>query len=99
VPPTSGFYTKKVIPAEVDDKSIDVYPNPANSYFIVYNYAGVENRKIELLDLNGRIVSRKNSSSLTSRIETGALSSGFYILNITDSKGKIIRKQKMVIQH
>jgi PQQ-dependent dehydrogenase (s-GDH family) len=99
VPPTSGFYTKKVIPAEVDDKSIDVYPNPANSYFIVYNYAGVENRKIELLDLNGRIVSRKNSSSLTTRIETGALSSGFYILNITDSKGKTIRKQKMVIQH
>jgi PQQ-dependent dehydrogenase (s-GDH family) len=99
VPPTSGFYTKKVIPAEVDDKSIDVYPNPASSYFIVYNYAGVENRKIELLDLNGRIVSRKNSSSLTSRIETGALSSGFYILNITDSKGKTIRKQKMVIQH
>jgi PQQ-dependent dehydrogenase (s-GDH family) len=99
VPPTSGFYTKKVIPAEVDDKSIDVYPNPASSYFIVYNYAGVENRKIELLDLNGRIVSRKNSSSLTTRIETGALSSGFYILNITDSKGNTIRKQKMVIQH
>jgi PQQ-dependent dehydrogenase (s-GDH family) len=97
-PPTSGFYTKS-IREEVEDKSIDVYPNPANSYFVVYNYTGIEDRKIELIDLNGRIVSRVNSSSLATRVQTGSLANGFYILTITDNKGKTIRKQKMIIQH
>ena len=34
---------------DVKDKSLDVYPNPATSYFVVYDYSGDQGRSIELI--------------------------------------------------
>jgi PQQ-dependent dehydrogenase (s-GDH family) len=101
VPPPAPFapsYTSK-IKEELKDRSIDVYPNPANNYFIVYNYKNAGNRIIELADLSGRIVDRKRSAEMATRIETGLLPNGFYILKITDEKGNPIRTQKIIVQH
>ena len=96
--PFAPPYTNK-IKEELKDISIDVYPNPASSYFIVYNYKDAGSRIIELADLSGRIVDRKKSVAMTTRIETDLLPNGFYILKITDEKGKPIRTQKIIVQH
>jgi len=96
--PPAEFYTQ-LINEDVADKTIDVYPNPANSYFIVYNYKDAAVRIIELLDVSGRTVSRKRSATAAARIETDLLPNGFYILKVTDDKGKTIRTEKIIIQH
>lgn len=96
--PFAPAYTNK-IKEELKDISIDVYPNPASSYFIVYNYKDAGSRIIELADLSGRIVDRKKSVAMTTRIETDLLPNGFYILKITDEKGNPIRTQKIIVQH
>lgn len=96
--PFAPAYTNK-IKEELKDISIDVYPNPASSYFIVYNYKDAGSRIIELADLSGRIVDRKKSVAMTTRIETNLLPNGFYILKITDEKGNPIRTQKIIVQH
>ena len=98
VPPPVTKY-KDVITENTGDRSIDVYPNPANSYIMVYNYVNADNRTIELIDLNGRVISSKKSNALATRMETGAMPNGLYILKITDNKDKTIRTEKIIIQH
>jgi len=83
---------------DTKDKSIDVYPNPASAYFVVYDYSGEQTRRIELLDLNGRTVKRLTAMNVATRVATNDLANGLYILRITDAKGKVIRTEKLVVQ-
>jgi hypothetical protein len=66
---------------------------------MVYNYVNADNRVIELIDLNGRVISSKRSNALATRMETGAMPNGLYILKITDNKDKTVRTEKIIIQH
>ena len=81
------------------DNSIDVYPNPANDFIIVYSYASETGRGIELYDVTGKIVRKQTAAKLTTRIETSSLAGGLYILKVRDTAGKVIRLEKILIQH
>lgn len=83
----------------VDDKTIDVYPNPASAYVIVYNHSGAEGRTVTLTDLNGRMVLKQVLRNRATRIETGVLTSGLYLVTIRDAKGKTLRSEKIIVQH
>ncbi|MBK7306510.1 MAG: PQQ-dependent sugar dehydrogenase [Chitinophagaceae bacterium] len=96
--PVAPLFSKQVT-EEVKDRSIDVYPNPASSYFIVYNYKETGSRIIELTDMNGRIVIRKTVTGTASRIETALLPNGLYILNVKDLNGLSRRTEKIIIKH
>jgi hypothetical protein len=76
---------------------VDVYPNPANQFVVVYNYAN-ERRTISLFDLNGRLVIQQ-ATQQTTRINTGSLALGLYILKVNDAKNKTIRTEKIIIRH
>ena len=54
---------------------------------------------IELIDLSGKIVARKSSNALATRMETGSLANGLYVLKVYDSKGKSLHTEKIIIQH
>jgi PQQ-dependent dehydrogenase (s-GDH family) len=103
VPPVSGnrvsqqLITQNLVEDDVRDRSIDIYPNPASQYIIVYNYVAEKDRRIELIDLNGRIVKRQVAVNLATRISLEDVSNGLYILKIIDGKGKVIRIEKMVV--
>ncbi|MBK9486025.1 MAG: T9SS type A sorting domain-containing protein [Chitinophagaceae bacterium] len=96
--PVAPLFSKQV-KEEVKDRTIDVYPNPASSYFIVYNYKETGSRIIELTDMNGRIVIRKTVTGTASRIETALLPNGLYILNVKDLNGLSRRTEKIIIKH
>ncbi len=83
----------------LNDRSIDVYPNPASTFIMVYNYNNAPGRIVELYDMNGRIVNRTQMTSTTTRIETSRLLNGVYVLKITGEKGQIIRTEKMIVFH
>ena len=80
------------------DKSIDVYPNPAKSFIIVYNYQAGQNRTAELFDLGGRSVKRQALLNMATRLTINNIPNGLYVLRIIDGKGKIIRTEKIIIQ-
>jgi hypothetical protein len=80
------------------DKSIDVYPNPAKSFIIVYNYQGGQNRTAELFDLGGRSVKRQALLNMATRLTINNIPNGLYVLRITDGKGKTVRIEKIIIQ-
>jgi len=97
-PPMAMRSASPVIMTQVINKGMDVYPNPAGTYFMVFNYDKVAGKELALFDLNGRIIMRQKITDLTSRIETHRISNGLYVLKITDEKGQVVRVEKIIIQ-
>jgi PQQ-dependent dehydrogenase (s-GDH family) len=88
--------TESKIKDDLKDRSIDVYPNPANNYFIIYNYV-VENRQIQLYDINGKLVRSLQTKELATRVDINGLSNGIYVLVVRGSNGKNIRTEKILV--
>ena len=94
-------------PSTIDDmrgveKSINIYPNPANEYLevdlnLINNYATIE---IELTDVTGRILRTlykgPASNLVGNRIQVDAISPGLYIAKIK-ANGEIVHQQKLAI--
>ena len=80
------------------DKTIDVYPNPATHFIVVYNYTAEAGRTIELADMSGRIVKRQQVTNLATRLEVADLPNGLYVLKVMGTNGKLLRTEKVVIQ-
>ncbi|HMK27314.1 MAG TPA: PQQ-dependent sugar dehydrogenase [Chitinophagaceae bacterium] len=92
------LFTVKKIVEDLNNKTIDVYPNPASTYIIIYNYRDITNRTIEMFDLHGRIMIRQKVMGTATRLETGSIPNGLYVLKVTDEKGRVLRVEKIVIQ-
>lgn len=88
--------TESKVADDLKDKSIDVYPNPARTYFIVYNYV-VENRLLQLFDINGRLVRNIQTRELATRVDINNLSNGIYVLMVKGANGKNLRTEKIVV--
>jgi len=95
---SNQLLTKINIVNNLQDRTIDVYPNPASNFIIVYNYANAAGRTIEMFDLKGRNILRQQVSGLTSRIETNKIPNGLYVIKVTDKSGKVMRVEKIFIQ-
>jgi hypothetical protein len=78
-----------------DDIGVEVFPNPATDNVQVnFGLAGGRTVAIELFDINGRQVrslgmNTGNSGMHTGFVDVGGLSSGVYMLRITDNTGRI----------
>lgn len=81
---------------DLRDKSIDVYPNPATNYFIVYNHK-LFNSQILLYDITGKLIKNMQSKDLTTRVDVSNLANGVYILTIKTAGSKNIRTEKLII--
>ena len=92
----SQLLTESKVSDDLKDKSIDVYPNPARTYFIIYNYA-MENRIVQLFDISGKLVRNIQTKELTTRVDINNLSNGIYVLRVKGAGGKNIRTEKIVI--
>jgi len=93
----SAVATTTPVVEVLDNKTIDIYPNPATTYIIVYNYKDAQGRSIEMLDINGRLVKKVQVTGMATRIETGKISNGVYIIKVHDKQGKLLRLEKVII--
>ena len=93
---TDQLLTESKLPNDVKDLSIDVYPNPASDYFVVYNHKLV-NTRISLFDINGKMIRNMRSNDLTTKVDVSGLARGVYVLKVHGTDGKIIRTEKIVI--
>ncbi|QNA45211.1 PQQ-dependent sugar dehydrogenase [Lacibacter sediminis] len=82
---------------EKKDKTIDIYPNPATNFIVVYNYSTEAGRIIELFDVKGRRVKQQAANGLATRMETSELPAGMYVLRITAASGTVLRTEKLII--
>ena len=73
------FVINKVI--NESSQKIQIYPNPFTDYFIIEN-PNLNIDYIDIIDLNGKLISRDIVTDNTAKIKTHALKSGVYILKI-----------------
>ena len=90
------FLTEARIQDDKKDLKIDVYPNPAINYFVVYNYQ-LNNNQILLYDISGKQIRNIRTSNLATRIDVSDLANGVYVLTVKGVDGKAIRTEKIVI--
>jgi len=74
--------------AEPLSKSIEVYPNPANTTLYFKNLIG--DASISIFDLQGRKILSRNIND--NRIDITNLDHGLYTIHINDNKSSIIKK-------
>ncbi len=71
------------------DKNINIYPNPANSSFVINSQQSMNNALINLYNLQGQLVqSYPNLSGTSLIIPRNNLPAGVYLLKIQDSQNQ-----------
>jgi len=85
------------IPVNVEqkdsDKLLKIYPNPVNNYLKIENAI---NSELRLYSTSGKIHNKSFLDSNYSRISFSYLPKGIYIIEISNKRGRLIRK---VIKH
>jgi len=66
-------------PSQTIENGIYVYPNPAKD-FINLNLNGIQADKMDIYDITGRLISTYNINSESTKVFTGNLKSGIYLL-------------------
>lgn len=85
-----------------DNSGLSIYPNPARSSFRIQYTAKNADTKLSatLKDMNGNIVWSKNNTNASAlsgtTVNAGNLSSGIYMLQVTDANGNSITKKVVV---
>ncbi|MBL0031012.1 MAG: T9SS type A sorting domain-containing protein [Bacteroidetes bacterium] len=77
----------------------NVYPNPFSNELVLNLQSGTENRLIEIVDVNGKIVYKlalKNSLSDAVKINTSDFSDGIYFLLIKNQSGGVMQSKKVI---
>lgn len=73
----------------LDSKAVQLYPNPVGSTLkINYQISGIQNVTAEILDMNGNIISRKESVTSGSSIDVSGYASGMYIIRLVNGENK-----------
>ncbi|MDP4238387.1 MAG: carbohydrate-binding protein [Bacteroidota bacterium] len=71
--------------------NFSLYPNPAHDYLFL-KFSDEQLRSIELIDLQGRVLSQIHSRELKTEINTKDLNKGIYIVKIVTSENAITQK-------
>lgn len=73
-------------------------PNPARSSTTIYRQNNTEPARIELIDMNGKLLKQLNMPGTTSTItiNVSGLSKGIYLLKLTTTKG--IQTEKIMVE-
>jgi len=79
----------------VEEKELMIYPNPANTNFVISGLSGES--QIEVLNMLGERVYITSTNNNQETILVGHLSTGTYFVRISDSKGQVTKK--IAIKH
>ena len=75
-----------------EEEAIAIFPNPATD---ALNITGISTGNVLIYDLSGRVVLE---SAVDNTVDVSALTSGMYLVKITDMHGNVIKVQKQQIR-
>jgi hypothetical protein len=84
----------------VANQTLQISPNPANSFVTVGFPSGAELNRVEVLDLSGRVVSTETVNGKSNRLtfSTATFTNGVYIVRAIDTKGAAVTT-KVTVAH
>jgi hypothetical protein len=71
---------------------LSVYPNPATNVVNITNTVNAIISKIEMTDLNGRVVMSQNINATNGQVSISDLAVGVYMMKISTDKGTAVKK-------
>jgi len=80
---------------EFADGKLNIYPNPAASYFIL-NMENEESAELRLNDLTGRIVLQKTIEYGKERIDVSNLPKGIYVVTLQTGNKAVVEKLNII---
>ena len=83
------------IDKELNQDEILIFPNPLTDFTTIFLNTEIQN-KIQLLDINGRLVKEAIIQSYSYKLSKNNLNSGIYLLQIQNKNG--IFRKKLIIQ-
>lgn len=81
----------------ITNKTLDVYPNPATNFIVVYNHKNEAGRTAMLYDVNGRLIMQQPLLQIASQMNVSNLTPGTYVLKVIDAGKNILRTEKLLI--
>jgi len=83
----------------LDSKAIQLYPNPVgNTLKISYQLSGIKDVTVEILDMNGTIIARKESISSGSSFDVSGYASGMYIVRLVNGENQEVLYTTKVVK-
>lgn len=76
----------------VDNAAFRIFPNPVRRYFCITSHSGEKIRNVEVMGLDGKIVTSIIENALELKVDVAGLSTGVYLVRINGSiHGKLIK--------
>jgi len=93
---TSGIYNYTISGLNgLSPLAISIYPNPANSYINI-NYMDLQSAKLNLLDVDGRLIFNQTINTGQNRLLLGTIAKGMYVVTIESTKG--LQRTKLIVR-
>lgn len=80
--------TTDVAPISQIDE-IDLFPNPASTYFFIDSYDQVQ---VKIKDINGNIVKRLLAGSIENKVDISNLPSGVYLVELSHGNDTVVKR-------
>ena len=96
---TTGTATR--IPAlegSPNEINLGLFPNPANQILHIYTSGPMQEKWIEVLDLNGKMLIKEKTRKNNTALAVDRLPAGLYFLKITARDGTILSGRKFMKQ-
>ncbi len=68
-----------------------IYPNPTTSH-ITIQFSNLNNAKLEVYDINGRVLQNQNLNSTSNTVDISRLPSGMYLFKVSSDEGSAMTK-------
>jgi hypothetical protein len=84
----------------IANQTLQVSPNPANTFVTVGFPSGADLNRVEVLDLSGRVVAIETVNGKSNRLtfSTATFTNGVYIVRAVDTKGAVVTT-KVTVAH
>jgi hypothetical protein len=98
IPASSNRLANNSITTTSEPQTVHVYPNPAKDELTIsISSESVNNYKVELIDLLGKIVLTENVNANLYSLPLKGIDPGIYICRVLNEKGDILFKDKLTI--
>lgn len=85
--------------ANIDDKSVNLYPNPAKDIAVIESKGNLKMKTVTVTNVLGQVIYQGEATAANKhQLELSAYASGLYTVRIETDKGFIVRKFEIIKQ-
>lgn len=81
---------------EIQNNKITIFPNPVVDKIVLSNFDSFENLKIEIFDLQGKLILKREENSGKREFDLSGLKSGVYIITVLNSTNEKLISRKLI---